>query len=65
MKRSFFLAGDDKSKKAQVAKMFNNISRRYDLLNHLLSFGIDIYWRKKGINMLRPEKPKIILDIAT
>lgn len=45
--------------------MFNNISKRYDLLNHLLSLGIDIYWRKQAIQMLKPENPKNILDIAT
>lgn len=45
--------------------MFNNISRRYDLLNHLLSFGIDIYWRKQAIDILKREKPAVILDIAT
>ncbi len=53
------------SKKEQVATMFNNISKRYDLLNHLLSLGIDIYWRKQAIKLLKPEKPKKILDIAT
>ena len=52
-------------KKEQVAKMFNNISRRYDLLNHLLSLGIDITWRKKAIKMLKPQNPGLILDIAT
>jgi demethylmenaquinone methyltransferase/2-methoxy-6-polyprenyl-1,4-benzoquinol methylase len=53
------------SKKEQVALMFDNISSKYDLLNHLLSFGIDRLWRKKAINLLRPHGPKIILDIAT
>lgn len=52
-------------KKEQVASMFDNISKRYDLLNHLLSMGIDITWRKKAIQMLRPERPGSILDIAT
>jgi len=45
--------------------MFNNISKRYDLLNHLLSAGIDIYWRKQAIKLLKPHRPKHILDIAT
>ncbi len=54
-----------KGKKEQVAEMFNNISKRYDLLNHVLSLGIDILWRKKAIKMLRPEQPKLILDVAT
>lgn len=52
-------------KKEQVATMFNNISPKYDLLNHLLSFGIDIYWRKQAIKQLRATQPKFILDIAT
>lgn len=53
------------SKKEQVATMFNNIAARYDFLNHLLSFGIDIIWRKKAIALLKKEKPAFILDIAT
>ena len=56
---------DQGSKKEQVAKMFNNISKRYDLLNHLLSCGIDILWRKKAIKLLKDHNPKHMLDIAT
>lgn len=56
---------EDLSKKEQVAKMFNNISHKYDLLNHLLSLGIDIQWRKKAIKQLKPIQPKSILDVAT
>jgi demethylmenaquinone methyltransferase / 2-methoxy-6-polyprenyl-1,4-benzoquinol methylase len=52
-------------KKEQVAAMFDSISPKYDLLNHVLSLGIDIYWRKKAINLLKPQKPRLILDIAT
>ena len=53
------------SKRDQVAEMFDNISPKYDFLNHLLSAGIDIYWRKRAIRLLRSEKPETILDIAT
>jgi len=53
------------SKKEQVAEMFDNISPKYDLLNHLLSAGIDIYWRKRAIKLLKKQQPKVILDIAT
>lgn len=57
----------DKSeaKKKQVAEMFDSISGKYDFLNHFLSLGIDIRWRKKAIKYLRADKPKQILDIAT
>ena len=56
---------DSSAKKEQVARMFDNISARYDFLNHLLSMGIDKGWRKKAIAMLRPLNPKTILDVAT
>jgi len=56
---------EETSKKEQVAKMFNNISHRYDFLNHFLSLGIDKLWRKKAINLLRSRNPKVILDVAT
>ena len=55
----------DESKKLQVARMFDNISQRYDFLNHLLSLGIDKLWRKKLIKLARPHQPKLILDVAT
>jgi demethylmenaquinone methyltransferase/2-methoxy-6-polyprenyl-1,4-benzoquinol methylase len=54
-----------KSKKEEVAEMFNNISAKYDFLNHFLSMGIDKLWRKKAVKMLRSIQPKRILDIAT
>jgi demethylmenaquinone methyltransferase/2-methoxy-6-polyprenyl-1,4-benzoquinol methylase len=56
---------ENTGKKEQVAKMFDNISHRYDFLNHFLSLGIDKAWRKKAIELLRPLNPKIILDVAT
>ena len=55
----------DASKKEQVAQMFDNVSPKYDFLNHLLSGGIDILWRKKAIRLLKKAQPKTILDIAT
>ena len=54
-----------KSKKEEVAEMFNNISSKYDFLNHFLSLGIDKLWRKKAVKMLRSVNPTRILDIAT
>ena len=55
----------DKSKKQEVAEMFDNISARYDFLNHFLSLGIDKIWRRKAINQLRSTPVKKIIDIAT
>ena len=56
---------NEASKGIQVEKMFDDIAGQYDLLNHTLSFGIDRYWRKKGIKTLKSIQPKKILDIAT
>lgn len=53
------------SKKEQVARMFDNISGSYDLLNHLLSLNIDKLWRRKAVRLLRKYKPSMILDVAT
>ena len=52
-------------KKQQVEAMFDNIAHRYDFLNHFLSAGIDISWRKKVRKLLAPHHPKQILDVAT
>lgn len=56
---------ENKSKKEEVAEMFNNISAKYDFLNHFLSLGIDKLWRKRAVKELRSIAPKRILDIAT
>lgn len=53
------------SKKEQVARMFDNISQRYDFLNHFLSLGIDKGWRRKAVNLLIGDRPQVILDVAT
>ena len=53
------------SKKNQVEEMFDNISPRYDLLNHILSVNIDKIWRKRAVKKLARYHPKTILDIAT
>ncbi len=55
----------DKSKKEQVAEMFDSIAPRYDLMNRFLSARIDVSWRKKAIRLLGKDKPAHILDIAT
>lgn len=52
-------------KKNEVRAMFNNIAHRYDFLNHFLSMGIDIAWRKRLIRELRKFQPAQIMDMAT
>lgn len=53
------------NKKKQVELMFDRIAYKYDFLNHLLSFGIDKFWRKKAINLLAQFPHNKILDVAT
>jgi demethylmenaquinone methyltransferase/2-methoxy-6-polyprenyl-1,4-benzoquinol methylase len=53
------------SKKEEVEEMFDNISGKYDFLNHFLSLGIDKIWRKKAIRILQKYQPKVIMDMAT
>jgi len=56
---------DENSKKKQVTNMFDGIAPYYDLLNRVLSLGIDTIWRTKAIKLLKKENPQSILDIAT
>jgi len=55
----------DLGKKEQVTKMFDNISKDYDGLNRVISFGIDVNWRKKVVKIVKESNPESILDIAT
>ncbi|SFS52456.1 bifunctional demethylmenaquinone methyltransferase/2-methoxy-6-polyprenyl-1,4-benzoquinol methylase UbiE [Lutibacter maritimus] len=55
----------DLGKKEQVAKMFDTISNEYDGLNRVISFGIDVSWRKKVVEIIKKTNPSTILDIAT
>ncbi|MCX7550823.1 bifunctional demethylmenaquinone methyltransferase/2-methoxy-6-polyprenyl-1,4-benzoquinol methylase UbiE [Xanthomarina sp. F2636L] len=55
----------DLGKKEQVTKMFDAISNEYDGLNRVISFGIDIKWRKKVVSLVAETNPNIVLDIAT
>lgn len=54
-----------RSKKEQITQMFDNVSNKYDFLNRILTFGIDIKWRKKVVAIVGNKKPETILDIAT
>jgi demethylmenaquinone methyltransferase/2-methoxy-6-polyprenyl-1,4-benzoquinol methylase len=45
--------------------MFGSIARRYDLANHLLSCGVDFYWRQRAAEMVASWRPEKIVDLAT
>ncbi|MGB1449371.1 MAG: bifunctional demethylmenaquinone methyltransferase/2-methoxy-6-polyprenyl-1,4-benzoquinol methylase UbiE [Flavobacteriaceae bacterium] len=57
--------GSTSSKKEQVTKMFDGISKKYDLLNRVISLGIDQSWRKKVVHLASKQQPQRIIDIAT
>lgn len=51
-------------KKQKVKNIFDSIAFRYDFLNHLLSFGVDHYWRKKALDLSKVGSESILLDVA-
>ena len=52
------------TKKTQVKSIFDSIANRYDFLNHLLSFGVDHYWRRKALKLSKVGSESFLLDIA-
>ncbi len=57
--------GESEDKEVEVAIMFDAIARRYDLLNRMLSFGFDGWWRRAAIRRLGELDGGRILDVAT
>ncbi|MDR2554680.1 MAG: ubiquinone/menaquinone biosynthesis methyltransferase [Fibromonadaceae bacterium] len=48
----------------QTREMFNKIHKRYDMLNHLMSAGRDIAWRKKCCKKLPKKENAVVLDLC-
>ncbi len=63
--RASFTLKPSALEKTYVRSLFDSIAYRYDLLNHLLSGGIDYYWRRRAVDCLREIAPQRILDVAT
>lgn len=57
--------GGDEPKRRQVEQMFDAIAPAYDFMNRAMTLGIDRLWRAKAVRMVRAEKPRRILDVAT
>jgi demethylmenaquinone methyltransferase / 2-methoxy-6-polyprenyl-1,4-benzoquinol methylase len=51
-------------KKDKVKNIFDTIAGKYDFLNHLLSFGVDHYWRRNALKLSKVGKESILLDVA-
>ncbi len=58
-------SGKETCVEVDIKGMFDGIACKYDLLNHLLSFGIDRYWRRRASKIVKSYNPKELLDIAT
>lgn len=56
---------NERTKKAQVREMFDNIAPRYDFLNHTLSLSVDRLWRRRAVRAVGEYAPRRILDVAT
>jgi demethylmenaquinone methyltransferase/2-methoxy-6-polyprenyl-1,4-benzoquinol methylase len=54
--------GDDK--RARVREMFDTIAPRYDLVNRLMTFGLDRHWRHRTIKLLGLNEPSLVADIG-
>ena len=52
-------------KQRQNRELFNASAQRYDFLNHFLSLGLDLRWRRKLVQSLPADVPGPILDVAT
>ncbi len=48
----------------KIAGLFNNIASKYDFLNHFLSAGLDIYWRRRLARLLPPQQSPLYIDVA-
>ncbi len=63
--KSYPSVTEQAGKKKDVEAMFDNIAPKYDLLNRVLSFGVDTWWRKRAVDLIKADKPSRILDVAT
>lgn len=54
--------GDEKAR--AVRGMFDAISRRYDLVNRIMTFGMDVGWRRRAVRELRLPHGSLVLDLA-
>jgi len=57
--------GEVEGKAEAIEEMFDAVAPRYDLLNRVLSLGIDRYWRTRAVRLLADEQPARVLDVAT
>jgi demethylmenaquinone methyltransferase / 2-methoxy-6-polyprenyl-1,4-benzoquinol methylase len=47
-----------------VRSMFDGIAGRYDLVNRIMTFGLDIWWRRRAVRALSLPRASLVLDLA-
>lgn len=55
---------DENLKRRTVTEVFNKIASRYDLINRLISLGLDPLWRKQAVKILKLKNTDFVLDIG-
>src|SRR5271156_3946400 len=48
-----------------ISAMFGRVAARYDIMNHVMGGGLDIYWRWRLVRAVAAQRPARILDLAT
>ena len=48
-----------------IAAMFGRVAARYDIMNHVMGGGLDIYWRWRLVRAVTAQQPARVLDLAT
>ncbi len=64
MRESVISLSAESPSRVDVHRMFDRISGRYDLLNRILSLGMDVYWRNRAVAELDDEQHKTVVDLA-
>ena len=52
------------TKRRQVRSLFDTIAPRYDMVNRIMSFGLDVRWRKASMKKLEAPAGSVIIDLA-
>jgi demethylmenaquinone methyltransferase / 2-methoxy-6-polyprenyl-1,4-benzoquinol methylase len=55
-------AAEDKPR--AVRSMFDSIAHRYDLVNRVMTFGLDVGWRRRAVRELQLDRAALVLDVA-
>jgi len=61
----FYMPQKSETHATQVSAIFSRVARRYDRMNHLMTFGQDLRWRRQAARRAAPAAGDIVLDLGT